>query len=202
MKRLLVATKNKGKVAEFAELMEDMQVAWLGLVDVGVSADVAETGSTFQENAVLKARAYAEMTGLLTLADDSGLVVDALHGAPGVYTARYGGEGLTSAARYHLLLQQMAGVPAAARTARFCCVIVLATPDGRILGEAEGVCEGFITLAPAGDGGFGYDPIFFLPEKGMTMAQLNSAEKHQISHRGRALRQMEPRLRQVLAYEM
>lgn len=196
--KLLVATHNKGKVAEFADMLADLDVAWLSLDDVGVTEDVAETGDTFQANAELKALAYARQTGLLTLADDSGLEVDALGGQPGVYTARYGGPGLNHADRYHLLLRNLQDVPPAERSARFRCVIVLANPDG-VIGVAPGVCEGQIAYAPAGDGGFGYDPVFFLPDRGLTMAQLPAAVKHQISHRGRAMKAIEPLLRQTLA---
>lgn len=199
VKKLLVATHNQGKVAEYAEMLADLAVEWLGLADAGVTMDVAETGSTFRENALLKGRAYAAATGLLTLADDSGLEVDALDGRPGVYTSRYGGEGLSHAQRYHLLLRHLEGVPREARTARFRCVIVLVAPDGALLGESEGIVEGIIATEPAGKGGFGYDPVFYLPERGKTMAQLDPAAKHQISHRGRALRAIEPRLRQVLS---
>lgn len=197
-KKLLVATHNQGKVREFAEMMQDMVIAWLGLDDVGVTEDVPETGGTFRENALLKATAYAQMTSLLTLADDSGLEIDALGGAPGVYSARYGGPGLTHAERYQLVLQQLADTPTGERTARFRCVIVVADGYGRVLAEADGVCEGVIALNPAGSGGFGYDPIFWLPEQGKTMAQLSSAAKHQISHRGRAMQMLEPLLRQIL----
>ena len=196
--KLLVATHNRGKVVEFAEMLADLDVGWLTLDDVGVTTDVAETGSTFRQNALLKARAYAAETGLLTLADDSGLEVDALDGRPGIYTGRYGGEGLTHGQRYRLLLRQLEDVPWEARTARFRCVIALAAPDGTVLAESEGVVEGMIATEPAGEGGFGYDPVFYLPEKGKTMAQLGSAVKHRISHRGRALRAQEPRLRQLL----
>ncbi|MCP4360197.1 MAG: RdgB/HAM1 family non-canonical purine NTP pyrophosphatase [Chloroflexi bacterium] len=196
--KLLVATSNQGKVAEFADMMRDLQLEWLGLKDIGVTMDVVENGRTFRDNAILKARAYARETGLFTLADDSGLEVDALAGAPGVHTARYGGEGLTHAERYQLLLQYMAGVVEAERTARFCCVIVFAAPDGMILGEAEGVCEGRIAERPLGNKGFGYDPVFFLPQFGRTMAQLESEVKHKISHRGQAVHQIAPLLRQVL----
>ncbi|NJN55677.1 MAG: RdgB/HAM1 family non-canonical purine NTP pyrophosphatase [Anaerolineae bacterium] len=198
VKKLLVATHNKGKISEFAEMMQDMAVDWLGLADVGVVEDVPETGHTFRDNAVLKATAYAQMAGCLTLADDSGLEVDALHGAPGVYSARYGGAGLSSEGRIALVLQQLALVPEVARKARFRCVIVVADANGRILAEADGVCEGLITSAPVGSGGFGYDPIFRVSELGKTMAQLSSAEKHQMSHRGRAMRKLEPFLRQIL----
>ncbi|HEX6387164.1 MAG TPA: XTP/dITP diphosphatase [Anaerolineae bacterium] len=198
VRKLLVATYNQGKVTEFAEMLANLEVEWLSLDDAGVTMDVDETGRTFRENAILKARAYAAATGLLTLADDSGLEVDALGGRPGVSTSRYGGEGLTHAQRYRLLLRELEDVPWEARSARFRCVIVLAAPDGTLLGESEGTVEGMIATAPAGEGGFGYDPVFYLPQKGKTIAQLKSAVKHQISHRGRALRAIEPRLRQLL----
>ncbi len=194
MRKLLVATHNRGKVAEFADLLQDMEIDWLSLDDVGIAHEVPETGRTFGENARLKAQTYAAMTGLLTLADDSGLEVDALGGAPGVYTARYGGAGLTHEQRYRLLLQNLANIPWEERRARFRCVVALAAPDGTLLAEADGVCEGFIAWEPAGDGGFGYDPVFYLPEYGQTMAQVSSATKHQISHRGRALRAIVPQL--------
>ncbi len=198
MTKLLVATHNQGKVTEFAEILQDLAIEWLSLNDVGVVQDVAETGSTFRENSVLKARAYAAETGLLTLADDSGLEVDALAGAPGVYTARYGGERLTAVQRYQKLLNDIKNVPEPRRTARFRCVIVLAAPDGTILGESEGVCEGRIALEPVGDHGFGYDPVFYLPQFSKTMAQLPAAQKHQISHRGQAVQAIVPRLRELL----
>jgi XTP/dITP diphosphohydrolase len=197
-KKLLVATHNQGKVKEFAEMLTDLDVAWFSLTDAGVTKDVAETGETFRDNAILKARTYAQETGLLTLADDSGLEVDALNGQPGVYTARYGGKGLSPVERYQLLLANMRQVAAANRTARFRAVIALAQADGTIVGEADGVCEGFIAIEPSGEGGFGYDPIFYLPEWGMTMAEVGATVKHQISHRGQALKKIEPLLRALL----
>lgn len=200
MTQLLVATHNKGKVTEFADMMQEMQIKWLSLDDIGVNLDVEETGSTFQENALLKAQTYAGLSGLLTLADDSGLEVDALSGAPGVYSARYGGTGLTPEARYQLVLQALGDVPESERGARFRCVIVLAEPNGRILAEAEGVCKGIITHMPVGEGGFGYDPIFYIPEEGKTMAELEPAKKNQISHRGRALQQLKPQLQRLIIH--
>jgi len=137
-------------------------------------------------------------TALLTLADDSGLEVDALGGEPGIFTARYGGAGLTHSGRYQLLLQNLIDTPWAKRTARFRAVIALAAPNGKLLGDAEGVCEGMIANEPAGSGGFGYDPVFFLPDRGMTMAQVGSAVKHQISHRGQAMKAIESLLRLTL----
>lgn len=196
---LLVATHNQGKVAEFAGILGESGIEWLSLDDVGIDEDVEETGATFRDNAVLKAVAYARMTGFLTLADDSGLEVDALGGRPGVLSARYGGPGLTAVDRYQLLLRNLDGVPAELRAARFRCVIALAAPDGTILGTADGVCEGGITLAPAGDGGFGYDPVFRLAGRDVTMAQLPAAEKNAISHRARAVKAITPLLRQALS---
>ena len=198
MKTLLVATHNKGKVAELADMMHDLQVNWLGLAEAGVTMDVAETGQTFLANAALKATTYAAATNLLTLADDSGLEVDALGGEPGVYTARFGGAGLTPKQRYELLLAQMVDVPWEQRTARFRCVIALADEQG-VIGTAEGTCEGMIAWEAAGEGGFGYDPVFYLPDRGVTMAQLTAAQKHQISHRGRAVAAIAPLLRQTLS---
>ncbi len=197
--KLVVATHNKGKIAEFAQMLADLQLEWLSLDEAGVTADVEETGLTFSANAWLKAEAYAQQTGLMTLADDSGLEVDALNGEPGVYTARYGGAELSHQQRYELLLANMAAVPAPQRSARFRCVIAVAAEDGRHLLQAEGICEGHIAFAPAGEFGFGYDPVFVpLGEDGRTMAQIPPERKHQISHRGRALAQLVPQLRELL----
>jgi XTP/dITP diphosphohydrolase len=194
----LVATHNKGKVAEYADILGGQQLDWLTLDDAGIAVEVEETGATFRENAILKAQAYARQSGLLTLADDSGLEVDALGGRPGVLTARYGGPGLSYAERYGRLLAELAGVRWERRTARFHCVVALAGPDGALLGTADGVCEGYVALEPAGDGGFGYDPVFFLPELSLTMAQLPPETKHAISHRGRAVRAIAPLLQSVI----
>ncbi len=198
-RNLLVATHNSGKLAEYAEILSGLYVDWLSFYDVGVTMEVAETGTSFQENAIIKAAAYARSTGILTLADDSGLEVDALDGAPGVYTARYGGLGLSSEERCKLLLRNLDGIPRSQRTARFCCAIALAGVDGHILATSSGVVEGIIAVEPAGEGGFGYDPIFFLPELNLTMAQLPPHTKHGLSHRGRALQALEPQLRMLLA---
>lgn len=195
--KLLVASRNSGKLDEYSELIGDLEVEWLSLADINLLLEVEEDGATFFENAVIKATKYAAACGLLTLADDSGLEVDALDGEPGVHTARYGGEGLTPVERYHRLLNKMAGVPAVHRTARFHCVIALASPDG-LIGTTDGKCEGLISERPVGAGGFGYDPVFYLPDQKRTMAELSSAEKHQISHRGQAIRKMIPLLRRVI----
>jgi len=198
-RRILVATHNKGKVAEYAGLMSGPELAWIGLEEAGVSRDVEEIGTTITENAILKAQSYAVQTGCLTMADDSGLQVDALGGEPGVYTARYGGNGLTPRQRYLLLLDKMRHVSWNDRTARFIAVIAVADEQGRLLGTSEGICPGMIATEPAGEQGFGYDPVFFLPEVGKTLAQLGPSDKQRISHRGKALRAIKPLLLKLLA---
>lgn len=200
-KRLLVATHNPGKVAEYASLLARDDIRLLSLDDLQITFEVAETGQTFMENAQQKAAGYARATGLLTLADDSGIEVDALGGEPGIYTARYGGSGLKVRQRYELLLANLEHVPPGERGARFCCAIALAGSEGQILATASGRVEGEIALQPAGARGHGYDPVFYLPDKGRTMAQLAPSEKNAISHRGRAVRAIEPALSAILADE-
>ncbi|MCL4870406.1 MAG: RdgB/HAM1 family non-canonical purine NTP pyrophosphatase [Anaerolineae bacterium] len=194
---LLVATHNPGKIREMNEILAGFGVRCLSLNEAGISEDVEETGATFTENAVLKAVYYAAATQLLTLADDSGLEVDALNGDPGVYSKRYGGE---TPPLYARLMGEIQDVPWVERTARFRCVVALANGSG-LIGTAEGVCEGMIAFEPKGSGGFGYDPVFYLPEWGQTMAELTAEEKHRISHRGRALAAIFPLLRQVVDKE-
>jgi len=183
--KLLIATRNRGKKREYAGLLQGLEVELIGLDDLGVTKTIKEDGASYTENALLKARGYAAATGLLTLADDSGLEVDALDGAPGVLTARYAGEGATDEQRYLLLLEQLKDVPHEHRTARFRCVIALAWPDGRVE-ITEGVYEGLITREPRGEHGFGYDPVFYVLEYGCTMAELPPEIKNRISHRARA----------------
>lgn len=196
--KLLVATTNRGKLAEYRELLADIDVEWVDLQDVGLGTmEVAETEDTFAANAILKARAYCEASGLLTLADDSGLVVDALEGAPGVYSARYGApEVTTDRGRYEKLLAALQDVPLEKRTARFKCVVALAAPDQEIV-TVEGKIEGRIAFSPRGSNGFGYDPVFLLSD-GRTLAELPSAEKNRISHRGNALEKAQPLLIQLI----
>lgn len=199
MTRLLVATKNPGKLREYQSLLDGLPVEWVSLQDVGLSAlDVPETGVTFAENAGLKAKAYARASGLLTLADDSGLEVDALGGAPGVWSARYAGPRASDEDRYRKLLAALADTPADQRTARFRCVVAVATHTGAVE-TADGVCEGSIAFAPRGVNGFGFDPVFIVAGRDKTMAELSSTEKNAISHRGRALVAMRPILRRLLA---
>ncbi len=183
--RLLVATHNRGKILEYRALLSDLPLAVTWLDEQGIAEDVEETGATFVANASLKAAAYAQLTGLWTWADDSGLEVDALDGRPGVYSARYGGPGLSDADRYRRLLAELAAIAPEQRTARFRCVIALAIPGGPIY-TAEAAVEGLIVDEPRGAHGFGYDPVFFIPEQQRTMAELEPALKNRISHRGRA----------------
>ena len=183
--RAVLASHNQKKIAELQTILGELGVEVISQREAGVDIEVEETGTTFEANARLKARAVMEATGLPAIADDSGLSVDALEGAPGVYSARYGGEGLDDTGRWQLLLEHMQGVED--RTCRFVCVICCAFPDGGEL-MARGECPGVLAQAPQGDGGFGYDPIFYLPQLGKTMAQLTPQEKNSLSHRGNALR--------------
>jgi XTP/dITP diphosphohydrolase len=186
-RNLLIATTNKGKIAEIAELLDDLNIRVIGLSDLPQQPpSVDETGETFAENALIKAEHYHAQTGLVTLADDSGLEVDALGGRPGVYSARYGGEGLSSSEQVALLLDELKAAPAGQRSARFVCCMAIVGPAVRQ--TFEGRCEGLIAFEPRGDGGFGYDPIFIDAELGRTFAELSRSEKAARSHRGKALR--------------
>jgi XTP/dITP diphosphohydrolase len=196
-RKLLVATHNPGKVREYQMLLADLPLDVTYLDAEGITLEVEETGHTFEENAVLKASTYARISGLWTWADDSGLEVDALGGAPGVYSSRYAGPGASDADRYRKLLDALTGVPWARRTARFRCVVALATPAGDVQ-TADGVCEGIIAFGPVANNGFGYDPVFYLPNRGLTMAQLPGEAKNETSHRGRAARAAETLLDAML----
>jgi XTP/dITP diphosphohydrolase len=183
---VVLATRNKGKIAELHALLAGLGPQVVGLAEFPDIGEIPETGTTFLENARIKARAVCQATGLVSLADDSGLCVDALDGAPGVYSARYSGEDATDAANNAKLLAALADVPEARRTCRFVSVVVAVAPDGREL-TAEGVWEGRVTTSPAGQGGFGYDPLFFDPTAGLTAAELSPEAKNARSHRGKAL---------------
>ena len=210
IKEILVATGNPGKIAEIGAML-DANVRWLGLADLPPMAEIEEDGTTFTENAHKKASGYAKATGLWTLADDSGLVVDVLGGAPGVKSARFSGEKPKDAdsprdsSRRTLIdhrniaktLELLKGVPEEKRTARFVCRLCLASPK-RILIETEGTLEGLITNREIGQNGFGYDPIFFVPHLNKTVAQLTGEEKNAISHRGNAIRKLKPLLDELL----
>lgn len=181
--KLVLASQNENKLREMTSILSQLGVEVCLQSELGLHVDVEETGSTFEENSLLKARAVMEASGLPAIADDSGLCVDALGGAPGVYSARYGGEGLDDTGRYRLLLENMRGM---ARGAKFVSVITCAFPNGDVL-TARGECPGSIAFAPMGEGGFGYDPVFFVPGLKKTFAQLTPEEKNSISHRGKAL---------------
>jgi len=185
MPRLLLATTNQGKAAEYRDLLNGLDFEIVTLDQAGISREADESFNTFEENARHKAAFYAELGGLLTLADDSGLEVDALGGEPGVRSSRYAGDNATDADRVDFLLTKLKDIPYQERTARFRCVIAVARPGGQIE-TAEGACDGYIATEPRGHNGFGYDPVFYLPEYGKTIAELPPEIKNRISHRGRA----------------
>jgi XTP/dITP diphosphohydrolase len=193
--RLLIATTSAGKLGEWQGLLGDLPLELLTLRDVGIDFDVEETGSTFTQNAVLKAEAYGRASGLLTLAEDSGLCVAALGGGPGVQSARW--EGFDYGHKNALLIRLLEGKTGVARACRYACVAVLRHPDGRTW-HARGEVRGQIACAPAGEGGFGYDPVFYIPRLGRTLAEVAIDEKDRISHRGRAAGRIRPILRQLI----
>lgn len=182
-----MATRNRNKIREIRDKFSGLTgIELLSLDDVAPIPDVEEDGATFEENALKKARETARLTGIPAMADDSGLEVDALGGEPGIYSARYGGEGATDLDRNRLVLEKMQGIPDGKRTARFICVIAIVIPGGEER-LARGTCEGEISREMRGDHGFGYDPVFYLPDRGATMAEIPLIEKNIISHRARAL---------------
>ena len=188
-KRMIFATGNQGKMKEIREILADTEYEVVSMKEAGVDAEIIEDGTTFEENAVIKAKAIMELTGELTLADDSGLEIDALNKEPGVYSARYMGEDTPYPVKNQKILDRMEGVPEKERTARFVGVIAAAFPDGQIR-TSRGTMEGIIGYEIKGENGFGYDPIFFLPELGRYSAELCSEEKNRLSHRGEALRKI------------
>ena len=185
--RLVVATLNRAKGRELLELLGDVPWDVTLLADLPGAALPEETGTTYADNALIKARAGARATGATALGDDSGIEVDALDGGPGLYSARWGGHGLDDAGRNALMLERLRGVPAARRAARYRCIIAIVDPAGRER-VVEGTCEGVIAEAPRGTGGFGYDPIFFFPPLGATFGEVAAGAKHRVSHRGIAAR--------------
>ena len=185
--KLVLASKNRHKLVELQTILGQLGLEVVLESDIGIDVDVEETGTTFEENALLKAKAVMEASGMAAIADDSGLMVDALNGEPGVYSARYGGKD-SDAARTAYLLENMAKVPEGERTARFVSAIACALPDGRVV-TSRGTCEGRILFETRGDNGFGYDPIFYVPELAMTFAEADGEQKNAISHRGNALKE-------------
>ncbi len=197
---ILIATGNAGKVREFREMLDNARFTWRGLSDFPAITPVEETGHTFRANAALKAAGYARATGLWTLADDSGLEVDALQSSPGVFSARWAelhSAGKGDQANNALLLDQLKDVPDAARTARFVCVLALSNPRGQIVLTTRDTVEGVMRSTPVGSNGFGYDPLFYVPALRRTTAELSGEEKHRISHRGKALRRMKQLLQRI-----
>ena len=204
MMKIVLATHNHNKLREFREIFssalsgetkEPLEI--ISLTDIGFFDEIEETGTTFEENALIKARAAASL-GYITISDDSGLEVDALHGEPGIYSARYGGDKCADdKERYEYLLKNMENVPEGKRSARFVSVITCTFPDGREV-VARGEIEGEILRAPIGEGGFGYDPIFFVPSEGMTTAEMSAERKNEISHRARSLQIMSKKLKEIL----
>jgi XTP/dITP diphosphohydrolase len=198
MSRLLIATGNSGKLREYRALLGDLGWELVSPRDVELSLEVDESGSDYAENAKIKAVAFARASRLVTLADDSGLEVDALGGEPGPLSARYAGPGADDSRRYSRLLERLRGVPPEKRGARFRCLIAVARPSGETE-LFEGTCEGVVTEAPRGETGFGYDPVFLLPERGRTLAELPLSEKNAVSHRGAAARKARPFLEKLLS---
>ena len=186
--RVVLASKNKHKLVEISKITEKFGIELVLQSELGVDIDVEETGTTFEENSFIKAEAVMKATGLPALADDSGIAVDALNGEPGIYSARYGfDDSLDDWGRVYLLLKNTEHVPDDQRQAQFVCVITMVTPDGQTI-QARGEVHGFLTREPAGSGGFGYDPIFYYPPFGMTLAEVPAEKKNEVSHRANALK--------------
>ncbi len=193
-KRIIFATGNEGKMREIRMILADLGIPVVSMKEAGVSADIEENGKSFAENAAIKAKAIMEMTGEIVMADDSGLEIDYLDGAPGIYSARFMGEDTSYDIKNTAILEKLQGVPDEKRTARFVCAIACAFPDGQML-ETYDTMEGRIGYEIKGGNGFGYDPIFYLPECGCTSAEVSPEKKNELSHRGKALRKMETLLR-------
>jgi XTP/dITP diphosphohydrolase len=196
MGKLAVASKNKGKLKEIAYLLSGLRIDVVSMEEAGFSGEIEETGSTFEENAIIKAKTVRDATGLATIADDSGLEVEYLKGAPGIYSSRFAGHDAHDEDNVKKLLEAMNGVPYCQRNARFVCVIAAIDRYGKCF-TVRGECKGFIAEVPAGEGGFGYDPVFVVPEFGCTMAQLKPEDKNRISHRGIALMLMKEKLKKT-----
>ena len=197
MKKIVFATGNQGKLREVKKILADLNVDIVSMKEEGIQIDVDENGTTFAENAQIKATATGAHTDAIVLADDSGLVIDALNGEPGIYSARYLGEDTSYRIKNQNLIDRLEGVPDEKRTARFVCAIAAALPDGTVL-HTEGTIEGIIGYEERGENGFGYDPIFCVPKLGKTTAELTDDEKNAISHRGSALEKMKVLLREYI----
>lgn len=194
MRRIIFATKNQGKIAEIQEIMKELNLEILSLESAGIDTDIIENGSSFEENAIIKVKEIMKLTNDIVMADDSGLEIDYLNGAPGVYSSRFEGENTPYDIKNNKILSMLEGVPDEKRTARFVCVIAVGFPNGEII-TTKGTIEGRIGYEIKGENGFGYDPIFYVPEYNMTTAQMSPQLKNQISHRAKALNQMKAQLR-------
>ena len=197
MTKIVFATGNQGKLREVKKILADLNVDIVSMKEEGIQIDVDENGTTFAENAQIKATAIGAHTDAIVLADDSGLVIDALNGEPGIYSARYLGEDTSYRIKNQNLIDRLEGVPDEKRIARFVCAIAAALPDGTVL-HTEGTIEGIIGYEERGENGFGYDPIFYVPKLGKTTAELTDDEKNAISHRGSALEKMKVLLREYI----
>lgn len=193
MDKIIFATTNENKMKEIRMILADLPYEIVSLKDEELKADIEETGATFEENAVIKAKAVCEMTGILTLADDSGLEIDYINKEPGVYSARYMGENTSYHIKNQSLIERLKDAEGEQRSARFVCVIAAAFPDGRVI-TTRGTIEGRIGYEERGENGFGYDPILYVPEYGMTTGEMEPERKNKISHRGKALEQMKKEL--------
>ena len=200
MDRIIFATGNEGKMREIRMILGDLGIPVVSLKEAGIQADIVEDGTTFEENALIKAREISRLTGEAAMADDSGLEIDYLNGEPGVYSARYLGEDTSYDIKNQIILDRLSQVPDEQRTARFVCAIACVLPDGTVL-TAKDAMEGRIGYEIAGKNGFGYDPIFYLPEFGCTSAEISPEQKNEISHRGKALRQIKELLRSRVSGE-
>ncbi len=194
MKKMIIASKNNGKLLEFKKILHDFSENIISMEDAGVLEDIEETGKTFEENSMIKARSVFQLTGGIVVADDSGLEIDALNGAPGVFSARFAGEHTSNADRIIKVLECMKGVPEEKRGARFVCAISVII-DEKVFFQTKGVCEGRIAMDPHGLNGFGYDPIFYLPRYAKTMAEVSAEFKNKISHRAKAVDLMRAELK-------
>ena len=197
MKKIIFATSNEGKMREIREIMRDMDIELLSLKDAGLNPDIEENGKSFEENAIIKAKQVMELTGEIVLADDSGLEVDYLGKAPGIYSARFLGEDTSYDIKNQYIIDKLANAKGGERSARFVCVIACAFPDGKII-TSKGTIEGYIAGQISGRNGFGYDPIFYVPEYNCTTAEMSPELKNEISHRGKALRDMKAKLKNYL----
>ncbi len=195
MNKVVVATKNKGKLKEIKQILAPMGFNVISMEEANIDMDIDETGDSFEENAMLKASAVHKLTGAIVIADDSGLETDALNGAPGIYSARYSGANASDDKNNEKLLIQLKDIPDEKRTARFVCAIAVVFDENRKF-TVKGTVDGIINRAPAGENGFGYDPLFYIPQYGKTVAQLSSEEKNKISHRGKALEKMVVKLKE------